>query len=160
MPWVMNITLPINHCLPIPRLHTMPHSLSPILVLTFLIGLSLRGAPFHFKLRGGGGGRTVEDYIASYCAVGTPNIGSRMFIKDMKNLSLRIILFTIGIVAGSSYLHQESHPQMYYRVKCLQPIVFYWCTTLLFNMKSQLTNCSKGRNKPFLLLQNYLLIPL
>jgi hypothetical protein len=38
---------------------------------------------------------------------------------------------------------------MFYTVECLQPTVYDWCTTLLANMKSQLTNCKHERKMNF-----------
>jgi hypothetical protein len=38
---------------------------------------------------------------------------------------------------------------MFYSVECLQPTVYDWCTSLLANMKSQLTDHKQGRKRKF-----------
>jgi hypothetical protein len=39
---------------------------------------------------------------------------------------------------------------MFYAVECLRPIVYDWCTSLLANMKSQLTECKHGNKMNFM----------
>jgi hypothetical protein len=38
---------------------------------------------------------------------------------------------------------------MFYSVECLRPTVYDWCTLLLDNMKSQLTECKQGDKRNF-----------
>ena len=61
---------------------------------------------------------------------------------------MKILLFTIGRVAGSASLHQASRTQMSIVVECLTH-VYDWCTTLLLNMKQQLTSIQQSKTKHF-----------
>ena len=38
---------------------------------------------------------------------------------------------------------------MLYLVECLRPMLYDWCTSLLANMKSQLTKYKQGRKRNF-----------
>jgi hypothetical protein len=38
---------------------------------------------------------------------------------------------------------------MFYAVQCLGPTIYDWCTSILANMKSHLTNCKLGRMRKF-----------
>jgi hypothetical protein len=38
---------------------------------------------------------------------------------------------------------------MFYFVECLRPTVYDWCTSLLANMKIQLTECKQGDKRKF-----------
>jgi hypothetical protein len=112
----------------------------------FITGLSRRGEVVHSR------GRTrnslsVDDYVHIYCP-GHRKVGSQIAIPTVESLSLRIILFTIARVNGSSSLHQASRVNMSVAVDCLTT-VFDWCTPLLSNMKEQLTSIRRGKTKNF-----------
>ena len=70
----------------------------------FITGLSRRGEPvdLHGKPLGG---LTVEDYVHVYCVGGSNKVGTQIAIKDLRDLHMKILLFTIGKVAGSTSLH-------------------------------------------------------
>jgi len=112
----------------------------------FITGLSRRGEVVRSR------GRTrnilsVDDYVQIYCP-GQQKVGSQISIPHVASLSLRIILFTIARVNGSSSLHQASRVTMSVAVDCLTT-VFDWCTPLLANLKEQLTSIRRGRTKNF-----------
>lgn len=70
----------------------------------FITGLSRRGEPVNLygkPLRG----LIVEDYVHVYCIEGSQKVGTQISIKDLKELYMKILLFTIGRVAGSDSLH-------------------------------------------------------
>jgi hypothetical protein len=115
----------------------------------FITGLSHRGEMVNIKARGAGGGRTMEEYITTYCIADTEKVGSQLPIRVIENLSLKIIILVLTWISGSTSLHQASRPLMFYVVECLRPMVYDWCTSLLANMKSQLTDCKLGRMRNF-----------
>jgi hypothetical protein len=115
----------------------------------FLTGLSCRGEVVNLKARGAGSGMNIEDYIATHCIAGTEKVGSQLPIRAINNLSLKIVVLVLTWITGSTSLHQASRPLMFYSVECLRPTVYDWCTSLLANMKSQLTDCKLGRKRNF-----------
>ena len=64
-------------------------------------------------------------------------------------LGLKAILLTLGRIVGLASLHQASQPLMFYAVECMRPIVYESSTTLLGNMKHQLSECKMGRVRNF-----------
>lgn len=113
----------------------------------FITDLSWKGEIVHStgKMRGS---LTVEDYIHIYCHNHLEKIGSEIPIKQIRSLSLNILLFTIAKVNDSTTLHQASCVSMSLSVECVT-IVFYWCTQLLTNMKNQLTSIYMGQINNF-----------
>ena len=113
----------------------------------FITGLSRRGDPvdLHGKPLGG---LTVEDYVQIYCIENSKKVGTQIAIRDIRDLHIKILLFTIGRVAGSASLHQASRTHMSIAVECLIH-VYDWCTALLLNMKQQLTSIRKTHTKHF-----------
>ena len=105
----------------------------------FITGLSRRGDPIDLHGKLVARGLTVEDYVQVYCVEDAQNVGTQIPIRDLKDLYMNILLFTIGRVAGSTSLHQASRTQMSIVVECLIHL-FDWCTTLLSNMKKQLNS--------------------
>ena len=77
----------------------------------FITGLSRRGDPvdLHGKPLGG---LTVDDYVHVYCVEGSKKVWTQIAIKYLRELHMKILLFTIGRVAGSTSLHQASRTQM------------------------------------------------
>jgi hypothetical protein len=110
----------------------------------FLTGLSRRGEVVNLKSRGADSGMKIEEYIDAHCVAGTPKVGSQVPIRAINNLSLKIIILVLTRITGSASLHQESRSLMFYAVQCARPTVYNWCTSLLANMKSQLTECKEG----------------
>jgi hypothetical protein len=91
----------------------------------------------------------IEEYIDAHCVAGTPKVGSQLPIRAINNLSLKIIVLVLTRITGSASLHQASRPLMFYAVQCMRPTVYDWCTSLLENMKSQLTECKQGSKRNF-----------
>jgi hypothetical protein len=73
----------------------------------FLTGLSKRGVPIDFS-----GQRALPEkvgvYLARHCVPGARLVGGRIPIKDIRELPLRSILFTITSVIGSTSAHLAS----------------------------------------------------
>jgi hypothetical protein len=113
----------------------------------FLTGLSHRGEVVNLKSRGAGSGMKIEEYIDAHCIAGTPKVGSQVPIRAISNLSLKIIVLVLTRIIGSASLHQASRPLMFYAVECARPTVYDWCTSLLTNMKGQLTECKQGSKR-------------
>jgi hypothetical protein len=95
----------------------------------------------NLKARGVGSSMKIEEYIATHYIAGTKKVGSQLPIQAINNLSLKIVVLILTWIIGSTSLHQESRPLMFYSVEFLRPMVYDWCTSLLANMKSQLTEC-------------------
>jgi len=116
----------------------------------FITGLSRRGEVVNLRSRGGPGhGLTIDEYVAVYCYPETDKVGSQVPINAIQVLGLKAILLTLGRIAGLASLHQASRAQMYYAVECMIPTVYDWSTTLLGNMKHQLSECKAGRIRNF-----------
>jgi hypothetical protein len=103
----------------------------------------------NLKAWGAGIGMNIEDYIATHCIARTEKVGIQIPIRVITNMSLKIVFLVLTWITGSKYLHQASRPLMFYLVECLQPTVYDWCTSLLANMKSQLTDCKLGIKRNF-----------
>lgn len=128
-------------------LSTMPRSQERVEDIYFITGLSRRGEVVQSRGRTRSS-LTIEDYVQIYCPRHPKKVGSHISIAHVVSLSLRIILFTIARVNGSSSLHQASRLTMSVVVDCLTT-VFDWCTPLLASMKSQLTFIKRGQTKSF-----------
>jgi hypothetical protein len=92
---------------------------------------------------------TMEEYITTHSVSGTYKVGSQHPIREIKNLSLNIVALVLTRLSGSGSLHQASRPLMFYVVECLQTTIYDLCTSLLANMKSQLTNFKQGKTRNF-----------
>jgi hypothetical protein len=103
------------------------------------MGLSRRGEVVNLKSQGAGRGMKIKEYIDAHCIAGTEKVRSQLPIRVINNLSLKIIFLVLTQIIVLASLHQESRPLMFYSVQCLRPMVYEWCTSLLVNMKSQLT---------------------
>ena len=62
---------------------------------------------------------------------------------------MKAILLELGRIAGLASLHQASWTLMFYAMECMRPTVYDWSTTLLSNMKQQLSDCKMGRVQNF-----------
>ena len=58
----------------------------------FITGLSRRGEVVNLKAPGVGGGIPMEKYIATHCVVVTDKVGIQLPIREIENLSLKIIV--------------------------------------------------------------------
>ena len=84
-----------------------------------------------------------------YCYPDTEKVGSQVPTNAIQLLGLKAILLTLGKIAGLASLHQASWPLMFYEVECMRPTIYDWSTTLLSNMKHQLSECKAGRIRNF-----------
>ena len=73
----------------------------------FITRLSKRGEVVH-SIGRSRGSLSVEDYIHIYRPSHSEKIGSQIPIKHVESLSLRMLLFTIARINGSTSLHQAS----------------------------------------------------
>ena len=70
-------------------------------------------------------------------------------MNSIQNLGIKAMLLVLGRIAGLTSLHQESRPLNFYAVECMRPTIYDWSTSLLGNMKQQLTYCKMGRVRNF-----------
>jgi hypothetical protein len=101
------------------------------------------------KSCGDGSGMKVEEYIEAHCVARTPMVGIQIPIRAIGNLSLKIIVLMITKIIGSSSLHKALRMLMFYALEFARPTVYDWCTSLLTNMKGQLTECKQGEKRNF-----------
>ena len=64
-------------------------------------------------------------------------------------LGLKAILLALGRIVSLASLHQASRTLMFYAVECMRPTIYDWSTTLLSNMKHQLSECKVGMIQKF-----------
>ena len=83
--------------------------------------------------------------MSMYCYLDTKKVRSHISTKSMQVLGLKAILLTLGRIVGLASLHQALWPLMFYAVECMRPTMYDWSTTLLGNMKHQLSECKMGR---------------
>jgi hypothetical protein len=106
----------------------------------FLTGLSRRGEPVNFQTFPAGPSK-VSELIEEYCEAGTDHRTSSVPVSRITSLALQTILFLIGRITDSAAVHQASRAHMNCAIQCMNAQIFYWSTTLLECMKSQLTAC-------------------
>jgi hypothetical protein len=106
----------------------------------FLTCLSRRGEPinfFTFPFRP----HNIVELIGIQCEASTDKMGTQVPINKNLDLSLEVIVLLMGQITEFATLHQASWEHMNCAVQCLNAQVFDWSTTLLDNMKQQLTEC-------------------
>jgi hypothetical protein len=81
--------------------HTLTLEIDKIYLL---IGLSHCGARLSLS-RGRGGGEPMDYYVTNHCSVGREKHSGKVPIKNVLELSLRTIIFTITHVVGSAAPH-------------------------------------------------------
>jgi hypothetical protein len=114
----------------------------------FLTGLSRRGA--RVTLTGSrGGGEPMSHYISAHCVPGAERHSGKVAIRDVCDLPLRTILYTIAHMAGSATPHMALQRDFQYALECMEPRVFNWSDGVLRSMKKQLTKCRRGDLKQF-----------
>ena len=84
-----------------------------------------------------------------YCYPETEKVGSQVPTNAIQVLGLKAILLMLGRIASLASLHQASQPLMFYEVECMTPTIYDWSTSLLSNMKHQLSECKAGRIRNF-----------
>jgi len=78
----------------------------------------------------------MKDYIITYfISQSKPTRDEKTSIKDVTIFPLRMILFIISRLVGSSKLHVSNRSYMQYDVECLESTVFNWSEGVLVNMK-------------------------
>lgn len=112
----------------------------------FLTGLSRRGESMYFGGRGGGG-ESVDSYVSDLCVEGTHKQGNKLPIQHVTDIPLKTILFTVTRIDGSTLAHLASKSQVLISLRTTDGVVFDWCSSLLANLKDQLTCCQMGRHK-------------
>jgi hypothetical protein len=114
----------------------------------FLTGLSRRGS--RVSLSGSrGGGEPMDYYVAHQCVPGTEKHSGKVAIKDVQDLPLWTILYTITQMARSATPHMALQRHFQYAIECMEARVFNWCEGILKKMKNQLIKCRNGRLKQF-----------
>jgi hypothetical protein len=68
----------------------------------FLTGLSRRGEVVNLKSQGSGSGMNIEDYIATHCVAVIEKVGSQLPIREINNLSLKIVVLVLTQIMGSA----------------------------------------------------------
>jgi hypothetical protein len=91
----------------------------------------------------------IEEYIDTHCIAGNDKVKSKLPIRVINNLSLKIIVLILTRITRSSLLHQTSRPLMFYSIECLRLVMYDWCISLLANTKSQLTEWKQGNKRNF-----------
>ena len=99
----------------------------------------------NLRSRKPGGGLTIDEYIDVYYYPDTEKVGSQIQTNSIHVLGLKDILLTLDMIADLASLHQASQPLMFYAVECMRPTIYDYSTTLLSNMKHQLSECNMGR---------------
>ena len=115
----------------------------------FITGLYRWGEVVNLRSCGLRGGLTIDEYIAVYYYLDMEKVGSQIPTNSIHVLGLKAILLMLGRIAGLDSLHHASWPMMFYVVECMRPMVYDWSTTLLGNMKHQLSECKMGRVQNF-----------
>jgi hypothetical protein len=91
----------------------------------------------------------IEEYINAHCVPGTLKVMIQVPIWAIKNLSLKIIVLVLTRITGFTSFHQASRSLMFYEVQCMRPTMYNWCTSILANMKGQLTKCKQGGKRNY-----------
>ena len=106
----------------------------------FWTGLSKRGVPISLNssLRGD---ITTQELIVRHFYLGTKMLGKKIPIKDVMELPLQTILFTMQRVVGSQGAHQASRAHIMYSLEAIAPTMFNWVKALFLVFKDQLTKC-------------------
>ena len=130
------------------QLDGMPLSLE-VEDIYFIIGLSRRGMVVNLRARGLGGGLRIEEYITIYCLLNMEKVGSQIPTNSIQNLGLKEILLVLGRISRLASLHQAYRPLIFYAVECISPTIYDWSTSLLGNMKQQLTYYKMKRVRNF-----------
>jgi hypothetical protein len=68
----------------------------------------------------------MDEHVKNHCVLGTRLVGGRITIKDIRDLPLRSILFSITSIARSTNSHLVSISQVAYGLQCLEPTLFNW----------------------------------
>ena len=114
----------------------------------FFTGLSHSRARVTLKGRRGGG-EPMSHYISEHCVPSTQKHSGKVAIRDVRDLPLHTVLYTITCMAGSATLHMVLQCYLQYVLEYMEPQVFNWCNGVLRSMKKKLTKCRNGDLKQF-----------
>ena len=103
----------------------------------------------NLRSRGPSGRSNIDEYIDVYFISDTEKVGSQILTNSIQILGLKTIHLALGRIAIFVSLHQASQLMMFYAVDCMWPTIYDWSTTLLSNMKQQLSDCKMGRVQNF-----------
>jgi hypothetical protein len=67
----------------------------------------------------------------------------------MTNVPLKTILFIVTRLVGSTFVHLASKRKILISLRAIDGVVFDWCSSLLVNLKDQLTCFLLGQHKHF-----------
>jgi hypothetical protein len=67
------------------------------------------------------GGLKMSEYYNLYCVPEAERKKGKVAISGVQDLTLRTILFTIDLMAGSSTLHMELQSYFQYAIECTEP---------------------------------------
>jgi hypothetical protein len=110
----------------------------------FLTDLSKRGPPIILS-RQQGVPMPVKEYVANHFVPGSRLVGSRIVKKNVRDLPLRSVLFSITNLVGITSAHLASRSHMAYALQCVEPTLFNWSTIFLHNVKDQISRCRMGQ---------------
>ena len=77
----------------------------------------------------------MDDIIDQNCALGTKSQSGKLRIKSIIDLPLMIVVYTISKVAGTRSSHLTTRSHMLYSLKCMNPIIFKQCESMLVGLK-------------------------
>jgi hypothetical protein len=91
----------------------------------------------------------MSHYISAHCMPGTQKHRGKVIIRDVCDLPLWTIHYTITCMEGSATPHMALQRYFQYALECINPQVFNWWDRILRSMKKQLTKCRNGELKQF-----------
>jgi hypothetical protein len=66
----------------------------------------------------------MDYYVAHHCVPGMEKHSGKVAIRDVLDLPLQTILYTITWMAGSAAPHMALQSHFQYAIECMEPIVF------------------------------------
>jgi hypothetical protein len=77
----------------------------------------------------------MSHYISAHCVPVLRSIADKVTIRDVCDLPLWTILYTIVRMAGSEAPHMALQRDFQYALECMEPRVFNWSDGVLRSMK-------------------------
>jgi hypothetical protein len=78
----------------------------------------------------------MSEYCRLHCVPEAERKKGKVAIWGVRDLTLRIILFTIARMAGSSAPHMALQSYFQYAIECTEPRVFNWADVVLRSIKT------------------------
>lgn len=91
----------------------------------------------------------IHEYTQQYCGPHAQVNSSGVPIKQIVNLSIEEIVYTINHMVGSTIGHLATWPYMFLALSCLEINIYDWCSSLWSHLHKQLTTCHDGKKKAF-----------